>query len=107
MKEFVGKWKIIEMEQWDQEYIDLIEPGYIQFDSEQLGEIRFGTVHGFLDCRFSSKGQPPKVNFSWDGGSEGDPVSGRGWVELTGKNKIYGMLYIHRGDESWFNATKE
>ena len=53
MKEFVGKWKIIEMGQWDQEYIDLIEPGYIQFDSEQLGEIHFGTVHGFWRLTFT------------------------------------------------------
>jgi len=26
---FVGRWKITEMEQWDQDYIDMEEPGII------------------------------------------------------------------------------
>lgn len=107
MKELRGQWKIVEMEQWDQDYIDLVEPGYIRFGSDQRGEFVFGTVQGFLDCRYSGKGLSLKAEFSWDGSSEYDPVSGRGWVEVTGKDQIYGMLYFHLGDESWFKAIKE
>ena len=29
---YIGKWRIIEMEMWDQDYIDLIIPGYFSFD---------------------------------------------------------------------------
>ena len=29
---FYGKWKIVNMEKWGQEYIDLVEPGYIVFE---------------------------------------------------------------------------
>ncbi len=60
MNEFLGKWKIVEMEQWDQDYVDLVEPGYIRFDKNDLGELPFGTVHGYLDCRIQEKFQPQK-----------------------------------------------
>ncbi|PSJ47650.1 hypothetical protein C7H85_02125 [Zobellella endophytica] len=105
MKEFLGKWKIVEMEQWDQEYIDLVEPGYIRFDKDDLGNFVFGTVRGEIDCRYTEKPQP-KLEFSWEGNSECDPASGRGWAIIEKKNEIYGMLYIHLGDESWFKASK-
>jgi hypothetical protein len=28
---FVGKWRIVEMDQWDQDYIDMEEEGQITF----------------------------------------------------------------------------
>ena len=28
---YVGSWRIVEMEQWDQDFIDLMVPGYIAF----------------------------------------------------------------------------
>ena len=27
--QYMGTWRIVEMEQWDQDYIDLVVPGYI------------------------------------------------------------------------------
>ena len=106
MNKFIGKWKIIEMEQWDQEYIDLVEPGYIRFDSKNQGQFVFGAVSGFLDCRYNNKRNPAKVEFSWEGTSEYDPISGRGWFELKSDNFIYGVLFIHNGDDSWVKAEK-
>ncbi|MEJ2418411.1 MAG: hypothetical protein P8Y45_16070 [Exilibacterium sp.] len=105
MKEILGKWKIIEMEQWDQDYIDLVEPGFIQFDKDDLGDFVFGTVKGAIDYRFSNEPNS-KIEFSWEGDNEDDSVSGRGWVVIERNKEIYGMLYIHCGDESWFKAKK-
>jgi hypothetical protein len=48
---YLGTWHIIEMEQWDQDYIDLVVPGYISFRKDQRGEFQFGAVHGDLDYR--------------------------------------------------------
>ena len=39
---FVGKWRIVEMETWDRDYIDLVVPGHITFDPELDGAFRFG-----------------------------------------------------------------
>jgi hypothetical protein len=43
---YLGTWRIIEMEQWDQDYIDLVVLGYFSFRDDNLGEFQFGTVHG-------------------------------------------------------------
>jgi hypothetical protein len=47
--QYIGPWRIIEMEQWDQDYIDLVVPGYFSFREDHLGEFQFGTVHGEID----------------------------------------------------------
>ncbi|MCP4235250.1 MAG: hypothetical protein GY770_16990 [Aestuariibacter sp.] len=105
MKEFLGTWRITGMEEWAQDYIDLVEPGYIKFGKNCMGQFVFGTVNGFLDFRYHDTNESAKVEFSWEGCSENDSVCGRGWAEISGKNEIYGMLHIHCGDESWFKAT--
>jgi len=48
---YFGTWRIIEMEQWDQDYIDLVVPDYISFREDNQGELQFGTVHGNMDYR--------------------------------------------------------
>lgn len=95
------------MEQWDKEYIDLIEPGYFRFDNNNHGQFVFGTVRGFMDCRYDENKSPRKVEFSWEGISEYDSVSGRGWFELNNESSISGMLFIHNGDQSWVEAVRE
>ena len=40
--EFIGKWSIVEMEQWDKDFIDAEMPGYISFKTNEMGEFHFG-----------------------------------------------------------------
>ena len=42
------------MEQWDQDYIDLEEPGYFRFSKDGMGTSVFGTVNRFMDCRYDN-----------------------------------------------------
>ena len=30
----LGKWRIVEMELWDRDFLDLVEPAYIRFDAQ-------------------------------------------------------------------------
>lgn len=106
MNKFKEKWKIIEMEQWDQEYIDLVESGYFRFDDDGIGEFVFGTVSGFMDCRFSNGNDANRVEYSWEGTSEMETACGRGWFESENNNQIRGRLFIHNGDDSWVIAEK-
>lgn len=107
MNKFIGTWKITEMEQWDLEYIDLVEPGYVEFSGDEDGEFVFGTVSGFMDCRHSENHGVQKVEFSWEGTSEMDHACGRGWFEIKEENRIDGWLFIHDGDDSWIKAEKK
>jgi hypothetical protein len=47
----IGRWRITEMDNWDQEAVDLVQPGFIEFDDDGLGELGFIVVTGELDCR--------------------------------------------------------
>jgi hypothetical protein len=100
---FVGRWRIVEMELWDQEFIDLDGPGHITFARNGRGEMHFGAVNLTLDWRRNTKGN--RLDFTFDGFDEGDEVSGRGWAELDG-GKLTGRIAFHLGDESGFEAQK-
>ena len=70
----LGKWRIVEMELWDSDFLDLVEPAYISFDAQGRGTFVFGAVQGGLHCRYG----PDSVRFTWQGFDEMDPVSGAG-----------------------------
>jgi hypothetical protein len=53
-KPFVGKWSIVEMEAWDQEYIDMEVPGHFTFNKDGTGHFQFGLVQGD-DSAFRAK----------------------------------------------------
>jgi hypothetical protein len=88
-----GTWRIIEMEQWDQDYIDLVVPGYISFREDNQGEFQFGTVHGDIDYRVEPYQETERLEFSWEGEDEMDPVSGRGWAILRMDNSREGSTF--------------
>ena len=74
---FLGRWRIDHMDDYDRDYLDLVEPAFIQFDRDGSGEFVFGAVTGQLDCRYDKAG----VAFTWHGQDEMDEVSGRGCAE--------------------------
>lgn len=102
---FVGRWRITWMEMWGQDYVDLVEPGYFEFDEENMGQFVFGAVSGWIDARASSR--TPLIEYSWQGACEGDDLCGRGWFEFPNPNKGEGMLFIHCGDESGIIIERE
>jgi uncharacterized protein YndB with AHSA1/START domain len=103
--ECIGKWRISEMEQWDQDFIDLVVPGYINFETGGDGSFQFGAVEGEIDCRIEKVGNVERLEFTWPGYDESDPVCGRGWVVMEG-NELRGRLYFHLGDDSGFKAKR-
>lgn len=94
------------MEVWDQDFVDLVVPGYIKFEKDNLGKFQFGAVTGHLDCRLETFGAESRIEFSWVGEDENDPATGRGWATLQ-EDHFFGRLYIHLGDDSWFKAVKK
>lgn len=104
MHDFTGKWRITWMAEWDQKYVDLIQPGYFEFTEDGLGEFVFGAVKGWVDVRVSTR--MPVMEFSWQGVSEGDDMCGRGRVDFISPIEGEGHLLIHCGDESAFRIEK-
>jgi len=102
---YLGKWRITEMEMWDQEYIDQITKGHFTFEKEGIGHFQFGLVEGDLDYRIETFNDLERLEFSWQGQDENDPELGRGHVILK-QDIIEGRIYFHMSDDSWFKATR-
>jgi hypothetical protein len=101
-----GRWRIEAMELWDAEAIDLVGPGFIEFDRDRSGRVGFIAVEGQLDWREMARDGRAGVEFTWEGADEGDPVSGRGWAVLTGEDTLEGRIFFHLGDDSGFRAVR-
>ena len=97
---FNGKWRIVKMEQWDQKYVDLVEPGYIAFENQRSGSLHFGCIYASIDYSISNDN---KAIFSFQGHDENHAMSGRGWAKIKNDN-LYGSIFIHNGDSTKFNA---
>jgi len=97
----IGKWRIIEMEQWNQDFIDAETEGYIEFLENSSGEFHFGYVHGYMNCRYADNGA---VKFSWEGNDEMDEAWGNGDAIIENE-MLLGNLTFHNGDKSWFKAV--
>jgi hypothetical protein len=100
---YLGKWRIVEMELWDQEFIDMETDGYFHFEKDEMGKFQFGLVQGQIDYRIEKIDGIERVEFSWEGQDENDDATGRGWAIIK-NNHLEGRFYFHLGDDSWFKA---
>ncbi len=103
--DMIGKWRLIKMEQWDQDFIELGVPGSIAFRKGGQGEMRFGAVCLNLDW---VRGGDGKAEFSFEVFDQMDEVSGRGLAEIV-TDRLTGSIRFYRGDESaepWNVAEK-
>lgn len=98
----IGKWRIIEADLWDRDYLDLVEPAHIAFEGNGHGEFAFGCVNGDLDCEYSRR----IIFFTWQGFDEMDEVSGDGSAELDDNRSLEIEIRFHLGDEAILKARK-
>jgi len=102
---YIGRWRIVEMEMWDQDYVDLVTEGHFTFGKDGIGNFQFGAVIGETDYSIDGFGDTERVEFSFEGQDEYDPVSGRGWVVIE-NDTLDGKIFFHAGDNSGFKAKK-
>ena len=96
-KAFAGRWRIVEMDVWDNDFLDLVEEA-----GAADGEIAFGALKGFLDTRYGARDGAACAEFSWEGHDETDPACGRGWVTIGTAGPLVGHVFIHNGEDSGF-----
>ena len=80
---FQGRWRIVSMELWAKEDIDLVEPGFIEFDAAK-GELCFIAVRAWLDVRYDVRERQPLAEFSWEGVDQG--INGAGGAGSLSKS---------------------
>lgn len=104
---FLGRWHIVSMSTWDEDYLNEEVQAFIEFGENEKGSFQFGYVQGETDYRERLRDGQPAVEWSWEGGDgvDGTPLTGRGWARL-GDEGLEGMIFIHLGDESEFVAER-
>ena len=102
---FVGNWRINEMETWDAGYFDMEVPAYLNIRKDLTGEFQFDLVQAQFDGKFESTDASSRLAFTWSGFDENDPVSGVGWIKAAG-DRTEGRICFHLGDESGFTAER-
>ena len=90
----LGKWRIVEMPDYDAGYADMMDPAYIHFRENGSGEFAFGG------------GDTDAAEFTWDGNDEMDEARGDGWAELQHDGVLKGQICFHSGDEAEFIARR-
>jgi hypothetical protein len=106
MEDVAGRWRITSMELWDTDAIDLVQPAFIEFDRNRTGQFGFIAVEGWMDCRETTRGGRPCVEFTWEGIDESDQVTGRGWAAPAKDGTLHGRIFFHLGDDSGFHAVR-
>src|SRR4051812_47797827 len=99
-----GRWRIVEMELWDQDAIDLLGPAFVDIADDGIGSFRFIAVDGQMDIREVERDGRPGIEFSWAGNDECDTASGRGWAKVSSDGSLDGRLFLHMANDSWFRA---
>ena len=103
---FIGIWHIIEMDMWDDDYINMETQAFIQVKENGLGFFQFGLVSGQIDGEIVKFDRKERFEFSWDGNDESDPASGSGLLSLLSEDKMQGKIKLHLGDSSKFFARR-
>jgi hypothetical protein len=99
----IGRWRILESDVWDRDYLDLVEPAFINIDRGGRGVLAFGVVNASLDLEYSQT----IVFFTFNGFDEGDEVSGAGSAELLEDGTLEIEIAFHLGDEAVLRAKRE
>lgn len=101
---FKGRWRIVEMPDFEKVDIDEEIPAYIDLDEKGRGSFQFIHVYGEIDARFTTEGGQPCLDFAWAGSDEGDEVCGRGQARLAPEGVMHGTFFIFQGDQYDFTA---
>jgi hypothetical protein len=99
---FRGRWKIVWMEMWDQDYVDEDVPGHVTFDEKGGGEFQFGYVYG----SFAWSTEDKDVDAPWEGNEEMDPAHGSISCRIE-SGELHGIIRLFSGDKSAFRAVWE
>jgi hypothetical protein len=99
----IGRWRIVEADLWDRDYLDLCGQATIVVGADGRGEIAYGAMQAGLDIDYGAD----EIGFTWCGFDEMDEVQGSGSAELQDDGSISIEIAYHLGDEAILKAVRE
>jgi len=95
----LGKWRIVELPGYADDYDDMVEPAYSLFEATG-GAFAFECIA----AAFAGGGDHAAVEFDWNGNDEMDEACGSGSAELQADGSLRGGIGFHGSDEILFSA---
>ena len=99
----IGRWRIVEADLWDRDYLDLCGPAMLVIGVDGRGEVAYGAMQASLDIAYGANA----IDFTWLGFDEMDEVQGSGSAELQEDGSINIEIAYHLGDEAILKAVRE
>jgi hypothetical protein len=100
--QLIGRWRIVEADLWDRDYLDLVEPAYLEIAKGGDGEFAFGAVNATMEIEYGDS----IVFFRWSGFDEGDEVSGGGSAGLHDDGTVEIDLSFDISDDATLKARR-
>ena len=100
--QLIGRWRITKADLWDRDYLDLVEPAYLQIGRDGRAEFAFGALTAGGEIEYSRT----TVFFRWNGFDEGDEISGEASAELNDDGSIKIALSFDNGDDAKLVACR-
>jgi hypothetical protein len=101
--QLIGRWRIVEADLWDRDYLDLVEPAYIAFARNGRGEFAFGAVNATVELEYASR----IVFFRSSGFDEGHEIAGSGSAELNDDGIIQVEISFRDRDDAVLKARRQ
>lgn len=101
--QLIGRWRIVEANIWERDYLDLVEPAMMVIEANGHGEIAFGAMQAGLDLAYGRC----DVAFTWAGFDEMDEVGGSGSAELLEDGTLEIEFDYQNGDEAILKAERD
>ena len=101
--ELTGRWRIVEADLWDRDYLDLVEPAYLQIGNDGRAEFAFGAVNATAELEYGHR----IAFFRWSGFDEGDQISGGGSIVPQDDGSIKIELSFDDGDDTVLTARRQ
>ena len=99
----IGRWRIVEADIWDRDYLDLVEPAHIKIGDDGWAEFAFGVVQAGGELEYAKC----CVFFRWQGFDEGDEITGEASAELQDDGSLEIEISFDNGDEATLTARPE
>jgi hypothetical protein len=90
-----GRWRNVEADLWDPDYLDLNEPAYLQIGDDGRAEFAFGAINATADLEYGRS----IVFFRWAGFDKGDQIAGSGSAEIAEDGTLEIALSFDNDDD--------
>ena len=100
--EVIGRWRIVSSDLWERDYLDLVDPAFIDIGRSGRRRAGVGAVTASLDLSYSRT----IVFFTFEGCDEDDEVTGSGSAELLEDGTLEVEISFHRGDDTVLRAER-